>query len=327
MIAKTINNKISLDELYRMVGNPEVKDGELQDFFILDPRASNSFQPRIIPNPERVDLGQEATSIDFQATLVDIGIALANAIARERRHWQYLLTMKLPNRQKIVSEGDSWFQYPLLLADVIDQLTFRWPNYAIYSIGAAGDFLKDIVVQSEIALAVEMTGAEVLLLSGGGNDLLGGVTGDSNIKNLLRDFEPSLKPEDYPNENFESFLSEVIELYRSLLEKLTTQFNHLKILYHGYDYVIPVAGGAFLGNPMASKGITDPSLQQAIMKVVVDRLNEEQIALMAKMDRVFHIDCRGAVGNNQWFDEIHPTNEGYQHVAERFHQKIQEVSF
>ncbi len=104
MIAKTINNKISLDELYLMVGNPEVKDGELQDFFILDPRSSNSFQPRIIPNQERVDLGQEATSIDFQATLVDIGIALANAIARERRHWQYLLTIKLPNRQKIVTE-------------------------------------------------------------------------------------------------------------------------------------------------------------------------------------------------------------------------------
>ena len=329
MTANTGNAKISLEELRRMVGNPKIKDSELIQYFILDERSRGSFQPRILPNPATVDLGSGALdrSLDFEATLIETGIGLANSIARARRHLQYSLTTTLfPGIQRIVSEGDSWFQYPLLLLDVIDQLNFPAANYAIYSLGAGGDLLKDLVAQSEIVTTLETTGADILLLSGGGNDLLGEASGKTNIQNLLNEFNPNLKPEDYLNENFNTLLREVIDLYRNLLEGLTDRFSNLKILCHGYDYIVPVAGGPFLGNPMVSKGITDPSLQQAIMKIVVDRLNEEQIALIENIDRVFHIDCRGAVNENQWHDEIHPTNAGYGLVAGRFEEKIKEIA-
>ena len=71
---------------------------------------------------------------------------------------------------RIVSEGDSWFQYPFLLDDVIDQL---FDQFAIFSLDAAGDLLQDMKKQDELSGAITAEQPQVVLLSGGGNDLLG----------------------------------------------------------------------------------------------------------------------------------------------------------
>ncbi len=91
---------------------------------------------------------------------------------------------------KVVSEGDSWFQYPVLLNDVIDQL---FDEYAILSFDAAGNLLNDMVQQNEIVSAIAAENAHACLLSGGGNDLLG----NGRLKQYLKKFNPDRLLEDY----------------------------------------------------------------------------------------------------------------------------------
>jgi len=71
----------------------------------------------------------------------------------------------------VVSKGDSWFQYPFLLKDVIDQL---FDDYAIYSLGGAGVLVSEMLDQDEIGDAIDRENPDLLFLSGRGNDLLGG---------------------------------------------------------------------------------------------------------------------------------------------------------
>ena len=320
MMVNTNNGKISPRKLRRMLADPRVDDSELQRLVLIDEESRNSFEPILRANPETVD----TTSMVFQGLLGGI-----NRLARVRRQLQYRLKVNHPSfsGQKIVSEGDSWFQFPLLLADVIDHLFNPFDgfdDYAIFSLGAAGDLLENIINEDEMTQAIEAEKPKVFLISGGGNDLVA----DGNLANLLHQFEDGRPAADYLNEEFNIFLEEIIQLYRGLFIRLLSRFPSLKIICHGYDYAIPNNGNS-LGQPMATRGITDQGLQKEILRVIIDRLNESQIRLVENVEfggRVFHVDCRNAVGEKNWFDELHPNNTGFEAVGKLFDQKIQEIT-
>jgi hypothetical protein len=70
---------------------------------------------------------------------------------------------------------------------------------------------------------------------------------------------------------------------------------------------------------MANKRITDPQLQVAIVRVLVDRFND----LLKTLCRDFspnatHVDCRGSVPAGLWYDELHPSSDGFKYVAAKF---------
>ncbi len=319
-MVNTSNGKVSPRELRRMLVDPRVKDSELMQFLQWDEGSFNGIEPIIRANQETVDT----------STMDNNGILnLVNRLARERRHLQYRFKVNNPffTGQKIVSEGDSWFQFPFLLKDVIDQL-FKpfdgFDSYAVYSLGAAGDLLENIINTDEITQAIESENPEVFLISGGGNDLVA----DGNIATLLHPFEEGRQAVDYPNEAFEQFLQNIIQLYRGLFLRLLSRFPQLKIICHGYDYVIP-NNGVSLGEPMASINITNRELQKDILKVIINRVNDAQINLINNIEfggRVFHVDCRGVVGDKNWSDELHPNNTGFEAVGKLFDQKIQEIT-
>jgi hypothetical protein len=319
MVSKN-SDKISPRQLRRMLVDPRVDDSELIPLLQWEESSLNSVEPLIRANPETVDT----------TTMVNDGLlALVNRLARERRHLQYRLKVNNPlfTGQKIVSEGDSWFQFPFILADVVDNLFKPFDelnSYAVYSLGAAGDLLENIVDADEMTQAIESENPEVFMISGGGNDLVA----DGNLANLLHPFEEGREARDYPNQAFEQFLQETVQLYRGLFLRLLSRFSDLKIICHGYDYPIP-NHGASLGLPMASLNITDAKLQKEIVKVVIDRFNEVQINLIQNVEfggRVFHVDCRGVVGDENWTDELHPNNRGFKAVAELFDLKIQNIT-
>ncbi|MFN0037259.1 MAG: caspase domain-containing protein, partial [Saprospiraceae bacterium] len=87
---------------------------------------------------------------------------------RRNRHYAKM-ARKNPHLPKIVSEGDSWFQHPML-DDVIDNVGRFYPTYCL---AAAGDTIRNYFAKNEIAGAVKKVRPTVLLLSGGGNDILG----------------------------------------------------------------------------------------------------------------------------------------------------------
>jgi len=301
-------------------------DSELKKFISLVQESRDSFEPLFQANSKTVD-------IRLMMALrggIDGFLGSLNRIARQRRQLQYKFKVnsRLFSGQKIVSEGDSWFQFPILLADVIDQLfnPFEaFDRYAVFSLGAAGDLLKDIVKDDEISQAIEAEQPEVFLISGGGNDLVA----DGNLANFLKEFDRNnTQPAaEYINEEFEIFLREIIQLYRGLFIRLLSRFPDLRIICHGYDYAIP-NNGISLGKPMKSRGIEDPGLQREIMRIIIDRLNKAQIDLIQDVEfagLVHHVDCRGVVGEN-WFDELHPNNKGFEAVGKLFDNKIKELT-
>ena len=242
----------------------------------------------------------------------------ANDWCREIRRGQYREKIRKGYKKiKIVSEGDSWFQYPCTLRDIIDKIK---GNYAVLSLGAAGDTMSKMLEKSEYMDHLEKEKAHVLLFSGGGNDVLG----NGRVELLLHEYHPERKPEDYPNQNFDEVIEYLKREYLSLINQVSGISHRVDIFIHGYDYVLP-NNGKYLGKPMADIGIVDLELQKAIVRVLIDRFNLILKNLSVEKEIVHHIDCRGAVPENKWYDEIHPNSHGFRPVARRFKDELRKI--
>jgi GDSL-like Lipase/Acylhydrolase len=299
-----MSNSISPEELKRILTNPNTTQNEIEQLIERNPN------PNL--NPFKSNLKVKSQSVNQS-----IDDEWFNKVAREYRQQKYQEKINEGFRGiKIVSEGDSWFQFPFLLKDVIDWLS---DDYAIWSLDAAGDTLENMTSDlnvNKIIEAIRIKNPDVFLISGGGNDMFA----DGIFSTLLNSFTGSSDPNKYLNENFDDFIDKIMDFYRKLFKEILKRFPDIKIICHGYDYVIPRELGIFMGADMQKKKITNGNLQKEIMKNAIDRLNKAQIELVQSEFRnhVFHVDCRTAVNANNWFDEIHPNNDGFKSVADRF---------
>lgn len=301
--------EISLAELQRMLTDIDVPDAQLRPFLVESFEESTPLNPVVRINP---------TKIDADLTEAAVALGSLNGVARWRRQRQYRRKIGTWRGVRIVSEGDSWFQYPFLLDDVIDQL---FDAYAILSLDAAGDLLSDMVRQNELVSAVVQEKPDVVLLSGGGNDLLGG----SRLSRLLLPYEPSRPPEAYLGSAFEANLRQVIVDYETLVMRLASVAPATRLVCHSYDHAIP-AHGRWLGRPLAAIGIAEPRLQRQIVRHIVDRFHQELSRLAERHAHVRLVDCRGVVDDSLWHDELHPSSAGFHRVAARFASAIGEAT-
>lgn len=302
-----ISPVITESQLREWLMNPGVPDEQIAPYLMVAPREGRSFEPVVIPNPALVTPSAEEAAVLMSSV---------NRIARWRRAQAYKRKIRNWTGPRLVSEGDSWFQYPLLLKDVIDQLD---DHYAIRSLGAAGDLISDMAAQDELITTIAVERPDAVVLSGGGNDLLG----DGRLAKALHPFDPALAVEDYLTPNFEDTLSEVIGLYRNILHRVVRIFPGLPVFIHGYDHAVP-ARGKWLGRPMEKLGILDGALQRALVAHIVDRFYSalvDTLRASSLAGQVELVDCRGLV-QGEWFDELHPENAGYSRVATQFHRRI-----
>lgn len=300
--------KPTLDELYRRLADPACSEAELRPLLRLDPDRSLPFAPVVALDPAAVDLPGRTRSA--------LALDLVNGWARARRDRAFERRLADPAYRGpvIVSEGDSWFQYPILLADVIDHLSER---YAIKSLDAGGDTLARMLADDEALTAIERTGATILLLSAGGNDLLAG----GELAGHLLEADPLLAPEAHLKPSFDAVLADVCAGYHGLLARIAAEAPQVRVICHGYDVPIP-AGGRWLGRPMASRGILDPATQRGIARAMMDRFNAALAEVCGRFAHAVHVDCRGAVGDGRWHDELHPTDAGFAAVAARIEAAI-----
>ncbi|MCB0839303.1 MAG: hypothetical protein KDD99_21675 [Bacteroidetes bacterium] len=173
----------------------------------------------------------------------------------------------------IMAEGDSWFQFPAVrplgdsVKDIIDCLSKR-KNYAVYSIASGGDWLSNIVKTGEYIEELDRMSADVFMLSGGGNDMLGDYrlaqmvnrpearidmdNPDERVRELLQvrlgahtpqslDVEKYKRGLSFLNDNFYNFLNLTMSQFFLLLSELMAlpRYKHMKFITHGYDFVIP----------------------------------------------------------------------------------------
>lgn len=309
------DTRISPTELNRRLADPDIPESELAKFFTLDDERSGLFHPALKLNPETVALPAAAEEARARS---EAAMNFANGFARMRRLRRFDAMIADGYAGPIlVSEGDSWFQYPILLEDTIDHLYDK--GFAVRSLDAAGDTLENMLKEREYLEAIRDTGATIFLFSGGGNDALGG----GNLRAHLRDFDPALSASAHLLPSFDQLLDHALAMYEQVLRDVEALPGVVTIC-HGYDYVIPNKG-KWLGEPMESRGIADPAIQRGLTAEMIDRFNTRLRRLVASFgNRAVHVDARGAVGNtlNNWHDELHPKNAGYGRVADLFAQAI-----
>jgi len=304
---------ISLAQFRQLVDSPNTTEADLAPYVqpVAGPRA---FDPVFRLNTNLV--------FDPRGFESDAALTWANDWCRNRRHRAYRRKVRDGgNPIRIVSEGDSWFQYPFILDDVIDHLMAE-PDLAVLSLDAGGDLISGMIASGEYLTAIEAEQPSVFLISGGGNDMVG----DGRLSSRLHAFAPDRRPQDYPNAEFDAFLLEMRDSYRRLFASVKALVPGIHIFCHAYDYPRPRAGGDWLGQPMRRNGITDETLQLQVMAVVMDRVAALLAGVVTEFSGVTFLDLRGRVAPGEWYDELHPTSRGFKRVADVFLHAIRGLS-
>lgn len=310
--AKQSESQISIEELQKILNNPHTTEADIASYFIPSPYSS-SMDPVFILNPDFIIPSEREG-----AQLVN----WLNGFMKMYRRNQYFSKIKSPKvKTRIISEGDSWFQYPLLLKDVIDCLMDE-EDYAILSFGTAGAHLTNMVGDAEFLQDLRIEDPDIFLISAGGNDLVG----NSGIANLLVKKE-GVNPQEYLDKlALKSFKNKIESQYNALFNLIISEKPTIHIICHGYSYPIPNSG-VWLGKPMKEIGITDENLQKKIMAIIFDELSDSIQNVVDKHPKNIHyLNVKDVVPTNGWFDELHPNNEYYKNVANVFKAKIDSIT-
>ena len=300
---------IAYDDLIERLSDP---DSDLDHYmgYMIEVLVPGRMGPELRPNPALVT-GLEA-QIEGGAL-----ISLANGFMRRRRHRAYRRRIRGGwSGPRFVSEGDSWFQYPTRLQDIIDHLM---KNNAILSLGAAGDELKDIRRQREILLNIDAEGASALLLSAGGNDLFD----NGQLGRLIEPPVPGASGADLVGPTFDAFLQGMVEQYLDLFRRVHRAFPKVHILIHGYGPAFP-RGGSWIEKPLTEAGVP-LEVQHEVVIEILKRFNATLKRLSERPEfhgRLVHVDVTD-IGTDpgDWHDEIHLDGPNYKKVADRF-QKV-----
>lgn len=301
---------ITFEQLEAKVMAGEISEHELTPYFDELPEDGSILEPRFQMNGNV--LNQPLEESNFESALL---MNTANAWASHlRRNDYYRKLKKGGDLIRVVAEGDSWFQYPVKLWDVIDHLAMK-PQVAVRCFSAAGDVLSNMVGNPQFLDALRTEKPHVFLISGCGNDLVDG----RGLRDLLHTFSAGRKPEDYMNAAYAAYRQRIVRLYGDLFKMVRREDSQIRILCHGYDYAIPNRDrGPWLGKPMEDIGITDRGLQFKIMKLIVNDINESIAKAVENAGpNVKYVDVRGSVPDHGWHNEFHPNSNFFGHVADR----------
>jgi len=286
---------ISLDELVRRLGDDSTPPDQIRPYILSVPSAGGGIAPEFQPNPSRVTGLERGLEGGFL-------VASLNASSRARRHRRYRDRIAGGwTGPRIVSEGDSWFHYPLFLDDIIDHLM---EDHAILSLDAAGDTLAQMLQQNEIIRAVERERASAVLLSAGGNDLFQG----GNIANLIETVSVGATAPELVGPRFDAFLTRILADYRAMILRIRAAHPQVLILIHGYSAAFSRMD-RWIGHPLKSKGVMPASVQNRVVEVMLARFNAAQKGMAADPamgGRVIQVDLAGlGRAAHNWYDEIH----------------------
>lgn len=231
-------------------------------------------------------------------------------------------------RPVVVTEGDSWFDYPqyLNIIDLIDDQK----RFALKRLEFSGDTVANMVGDGGSMSGVESLETVVLaeqprflLFSGGGNDIAG-----DEITGGVRHYDSTQTPEwhlDTPI--WRGLIAGVEQGYVTLIETLGP---HVPIFAHGYDYVIPAdrpvrydgrsVAGPWLWPELARNEIPD-AMMVDIGAAMIDSFNEILVGLEAQYAAsgfFAHLDLRGTLRKKDWENEIHPTEDGFAKITAAF---------
>jgi hypothetical protein len=250
-----------------------------------------------------------------------------------------------PDVKKILAEGDSWFAYPpkfILFgsaSNVIDWLKKEHSDtILIDDMSSNGDEAVAMLSgesKLEFLRRLNEEHFDILLFSGGGNDIVG-----------RYDFDYFLLPKTTSNTwqdcinkgRFKRRLEMIERAYADMVE-LVVQYSanrKIQIVTHTYDIPIPSKEGAtFLGGLLQvdkgrswmhpylmDKGITDPNDQREIARYMLTEFRNTLNHVASAADGLLTVvDTHNTVEKKEWVNEIHPTSKGFKEVAKKIFEK------
>lgn len=332
--------KITYETYRAMLINPETPDEEILRYSKVVP-GKTAFAPELIADPDKVAMSEDELSAES-------AMRIGNSLARWRRNRRVEKALREGDaRPLLVAEGDSWFQFPLLIKEVVDHLGH---DYLVWCVSAAGDTVRNMVFGApEYMDALRRHKGRVagFLFSAAGNDIIGEDEGTSDgtpalIKILKRPADASsTAPADYVDV---SVLGERLVFLRTAYQKVISDirndsaFTTLPIYVHGYDVPFPhpwekdtrnptwAAKDQWLGRAFNHHGIDQPDLRRNILKLMIDALYDMFGTLAGNPEEtgVHVVNCRGAMPSvTDWADEIHGTTNGFAKVASQFKRTIE----
>ncbi|THH37894.1 SGNH/GDSL hydrolase family protein [Neolewinella litorea] len=329
-----MKNPITIQELEALLENEDTRAQALNYYFEYLPTGPFSGEYRLKSHIQVVKSEGAVTRGQLEgAPLINIVeklIGKANSLAQRDRDRLFEQRRGDADRVIIVTEGDSWFQYPRLkqlgltiskeVKDVVDYL-IEDPRFAVKSLGGAGDVLRNMYHMGEYLDAIDKYEPKAFVLSGGGNDFFE-MFPSMVRKGSADDIASFLKT---------TWLTEIKVIrtyYEGMLEILTREYPELPILLHGYDYIMPRPDGKWIGRPMIeSGGLSLDKDRKALIRSIMDRFNQSISDLSEDYENVHYLNLRGTVPQDPqfWHDEIHPNDHGFRLVADKFLTKLNEL--
>jgi hypothetical protein len=250
--------------------------------------------------------------------------------------WQQSVKDQVYRRRKkaglprLLSEGDSWFAYPMCLniVDYIDDTE----RFAIKRVEQSGDKLRDILDSGEFFPLIHSESPRCLIFSGGGNDLVE----QPFVTQLFLPPKPGGTAQDMLDRA--TVWGPKLQWFDQQFERLMMLVDRrLPVLVHGYDYLIPspqgvrydgfALTGPWVQPAMLAKGITDPKDQRAVARIVIDDFNTMLQSVAARWpNHMSYLNLRGTLEpGSEWANEMHPKAAGFKKVAAKFIAKLQEL--
>lgn len=278
-------------------------------------------------------------------------MGIGNRIGRFFKNIRYDFKSYKKNRIKILAEGDSWFEH-LFIRETLDQLN-KISNYAIYSLAFGGDWIGNYLEEQKYLKKLKEERPDYFLLSGGGNDLVGG----SRLLELVKERSEVDTKFEKKDEILESVIKQAhgdeiakkVVLGRkffngrfwTLLNIFTFQYlliirsveneptlSNVKIITQGYDYAVPsdkknkkylfrkfLGHGTWLYKPLLKRSISNAYEQEAIIVAMIYEFNEMLTYIAKNKTNLYYIDCRGVSNKNEWNDELHLYSSVYKKIA------------
>ncbi len=269
------------------------------------------------------------------AILTDEGMALAAQIANRDRNKAAEAKLKAGYAgPRILAQGDSWFCYPIEFLGQSrprDAILALADEFAVWNLAIPGRRTLQYVSTPSFDQTMEMLnpkGIDVLLLSGGGNDLVK----DGRLEFIVPRTAPSI--DGYLTKAFRDIVNAAMENLELFASVALRERPGLKIVFNAYSYAYPRPGGPWFGGPLGRLGIPQ-DIQQKIVDKMMDRYADALRALAFRLNQQFGdgtptvivAETTDAVPNRlDWYDELHPDTKGFARVAKRLRRAILTVN-
>ncbi len=322
----------------------------LDDLLLDYPKGSNPFGMTQGPNPEFVEID---TAL-FEGTKL---LNWFSDIARSFRN--YIFSKKAGHGSKdpmILAEGDSWFNYPHKLNDIVDHLM---SDYTVASLAAPGDTIRNMIdgpkkekgseyLEKALELQETYGRLKAIIFSGGGIDVLFDPVpqiGVSVFRASLRPYNTvadKTKAENFLDPHFlDAAMNDLSKRYVRFIQSVRNEdaIKALPIVINSYAYPFPALKerfdhrkpayyrlDSFVGHVLDDYGIVDDQIRHAIMKYLINLFYETIEKAAKPFDDVYLVDNRKLLPDiDLWYDEIHPTSKGFKLVTENFDKVLKSV--